>query len=534
MSTAEFHPSPHLQAARYDSFDAMIFREVGGAANSPVVEASRQIARAFCGPLGLAMDASRRVGDANHTNTIGHDDADRFVFDGFAALFRSKPEQSGMGTPLTRDVLARVMADQRFPAVRGDTIGDEVAAAFGASALLRVVAENLPKDVKQRAEEERKAREQAEDAAGYAEAMENDPGADPQEQSDARAAAAKAKQKSADAAAALAASVSANAPEIGAAVARGVGAAQSSADAVRSSGNAFGVGSFDPGAGMDVASRMQLAKMVEKAGPAFRELLRIIGRVVQDRAEKSARKLASEHGDVAEVASGSDIDRLVEDELAAIADKRDVLALARLADDAMMQVEVEARETEVKGDLIILLDESGSMSSVVHPDRPEVTREAEAKGITIALAHSMVRERRSVKVLFFQSEVTHTIEITPADVTRRVDGCPAASRKLAEIASRSLGGGTLFDPPLRTAMAELDKGRAKGADVMMITDGYSAVSDEVSKLVADARRKHGVTFYAMAIGKDARQSVPVFAKFADKVFSGDSLMEGAKQLVEVL
>ena len=506
-----FSPMKHRQAVGFHRVDEILYSRVADAA--PVLPES--------------------IGRISRSLGSGKSEAMTYSFDTFAATYKHDPKMSGLGSPIAKDVIGRVMKHEKYAELRSATVGDEVASALATVSLTTAVAELLPQELKQKAEEERKAREKAEDANTYAEEIADDGEATAQEVAEARAAAKKARDAAQQAAAALATALRDNGEKISAAVSKGVGAATDAASAVQSSGNAFGVGSFDPSGSMDIASRMQLAKMVQNSGPAFRELLRIIGRLLQDRAEKSSKRFAAEAGDVAEVAQGSDVDRLLDEEVSALADKDDVIALARFADDSMMQVEVEARETAVKGDVIILLDESGSMSAPIVPGSP-ATRESEAKGITIAIAHAMLREKRTVKVLFFQSEVTKIVDITPADVTARENGMPVASRKLAEIASRGTGGWTLFDAPLTEAMDVLASGKMTGADVMMITDGYSTVSDSVAERVKTVRQKHGVTFYAMAISKDARAAVPVFERFADRVFSGDSLLAGAKELVELL
>lgn len=505
-----FTPLAHRQAQQYHRLDEIMYGRVADAA--PVLPES--------------------IGRISRSLGTGKSEAMTYSFDTFAATFKPTPVLSGMGSPLAKEVSDRVMKHERFPELRASTVGDEVAAALATVSLTTAVAEILPQELKKKAEEERKARDKATDAETYAEELAEDTEATAQEVADARDAAKRARTAAQQAAAVLAEEIRDAGGKIATAVSKAMGAAIEDASAAKSGGNAFGVGSFDPTGSMDITARLQLAKMVQKSGPAFRELLKIIGRVMQDRAEKSFRKFAAEAGDVAEVGQGSDVDRLLDEELAALADKDDVLALARFADDSMTQVEVEARETAVKGDVIILLDESGSMSCAT--TSPNVTREAEAKGITIGIAHAMLKERRSVKVLFFQDTVTKVIDISPADVTARKNGMPVATAKLAEIASRGLGGGTAFDAPLTTAMDLLTEGKMKGADVMMITDGFSTVSPAVSARVEQARKTHGVTFYAMAVGKESRGCVEVFSKFADRVFSGDSLLTGAKELVDLI
>jgi len=504
-----FTPLAHQQAQRYHRLDEIMYSRVADAA--PVLPES--------------------IGRIARSMGTGKSEAMTYSFDTFAATFKPSPAPSGMGSPLAREVSERVMKHERFPELRASTVGDEVASGLATVSLTTAVAEILPAELKRKAEEERKARDKATDAETYAEELAEDSESTAQEVADAREKARQARESAKRAAAVLAVEIRDSGGKIATAVSKAMGAAIEEAGAAKSAGNAFGVGTFDPTESMDIAARLQLAKLVQKSGPAFKELLKIIGAVLQDRAEKAAKKFAADAGDVAEVGHGSDVGRMLDEEVAALTDKSDALALARFADDAMMQVEVETRESAVKGDVIILLDESGSMSCEASPG---VTREAEAKGITIAIAHAMLRERRSVRVLFFQSTVTHRVDLSPADITARRNGMPVATAKLAEIASRGIGGGTEFDAPLTEAMDVLASGKMKGADVMMITDGVSHVSQRVSDRVNEIRKSHGVTFYGMAVGKEARGCVPVFEKFADRVFSGDSILAGAKELVEIL
>lgn len=509
-----FHPVQARQAMAYTRLDDLVFGRAADA--TPILPES--------------------VGRVSQALSTPSPDAASFLFDSFAAMFRRDPKPSTKGIPLAREIMARVMADERFPELRECTVADEAASSLGAVAMMNTVVQLLPAELKARAEAERKAREAAQDAATYAEQLADDPASTAEEIAAARAAREKARAREGSAYLALQNEIRDRGQQIAVAVAKATGASIADASAVRDTVIAFGVGAIDPSNTMDIAARLQLAKLAQKSGPAFRELLKIIGRLIQERSEKAARKFSHDSGEMSEVGQGSDVDRLLDEELAAIADADDVIGLARYADDSMDQIEVVLREPAIKGDVIILLDESGSMAAKIGRNAPDgLTREAEAKGLTIAIAHAMLREGRSVKVLFFQDRVTHRVEISPKDIARRVNGMPVATAKLAEIASRGLGGGTLFDAPLNEAMNTLEAGRMPGADVMMITDGFSTVSDATKARVEAIRKAHGVTFYALAVSADARAAVPVFERFADRVFSGDSLMSGAaSQLMDMI
>lgn len=505
-----FFPSPTDQAISYNRLDEMMFSRVADSA--PILPESVRFVQ---GQLGTGKSEARSI-----------------AFDAFGAVYRFDPKESGMGSPLNRDVLSRVMKDARYNELHQMTVGDEVASALASVALTKTVAENIPDEVKKKAREEQEARDEANDAKVYADELAEDNDATAEQIFEARRAAEKKRAVADQAAKNLSVAIRDGGEKMTRAVGIATAQACEEAETSKQVAEAFGTGSFDPSGGMDAAARFALAKTVQKSGPAFKAMLKIIGKLVQERAEKQSRKFSSDHGDIAEVGQGSDVDRLLDEELAALSDRADTLALARFADGDMMQVEVDSRETAVKGDVIILLDESGSMAAAV--GKGPTTREAEAKGITIAIAHAMLKERRSVKVLFFQSEVTHTIDITPSDVSRKENGMSVASRKLSEIATRALGGGTMFDAPLTKAMDVLASGSMKGADVMMITDGVSTVSDKVVERITGIRKTHGVTFYGMGIGPESRVCAPVFARFADKVFCGDSLLAGASELVEIL
>lgn len=509
-----FRPTQHRQVVSYNRLDQIVFERTADAA--PIL------------PDSVRLNANRL--------RCPVDSAAELAFDVFATFFRRNPKPSGMGPQLSRDIVDRVMADQRFNDIRTATVSDGVASALATVSLTDEISMKIPQELREKAEQERKAREEYEDRKAYAETLDNDVESMASEVAEARDDAEKSKEKYEAVVAEFKALIRDNGKKIQEIVVGAMTKADESAQAVVSSGNAFGFGSMEVGSDMDVAARLQLAKMAQKSGPAFAELLRIIGRLTQEYAQKSARKYRGDTGEVCEIGVGNDVPRLLVEELVALSDKSDPLALPRFMDRTMGQIEVETKETAVKGDVIFLLDESGSMSMRVHPNAPAgCTREAEAKGLVIAIAHAMLRQGRSVRVLFFQSTVTHRVDICPADIARRSNGMPVASQKLAEIAARGTNGGTLFDAPLTEAMDVLESGKMNGADVMMVTDGCSSVSDATSDRAKALRKKHGVTFYGLAVGNEARGMIPVFERFADRVFSGDSLMAGAAgQLLDLI
>lgn len=443
-------------------------------------------------------------------------------FDLFNSLRRSVVEDSGVGSPLVRDLMDRARRSPGYDGLRDDARGDEVAAFLGAASLAESISASLSDELKNAAERDRQARRDAEDAEGYADLLSQDADADPDAVADAAAETAKKREAAKAAAAALSVALRDSGKAVQKAVASAVAKAADEVSGYASAARTFGVGDATASGGVSVAEKFKLAETVAKSGPKFRRLADMIGRMTREALAKQASKTVHDSGEIVDVTIGSEPTLLVDDELLALRSPRfRMAALARYVEDRMLQYDVAVKDTLGRGPIVVLFDESGSMQG---------QNEAVAKGIALALAHVASRQRRVFVCHFFQCSVTHTVRIDPADGPSLDAGLSVALRKMAEIASRGTGGGTDFDPVLRQSVETVKAVGKDRADVLLLTDGVAPVSDEVVSLINSLRASSGANYLSLLIDKAgaARDSV---ARFSSRVWSSSNLLDGTASAI---
>ncbi len=185
--------------------------------------------------------------------------------------------------------------------------------------------------------------------------------------------------------------------------------------------------------------------------------------------------------DVVGVTTGSDVERLVPDELALWAcggGARADLAV-RLEEGRAVHLELEGTEHNKRGPLVIALDESGSMTG---------DRDIWAKAAMTALAKLAWNDRRPVKVVHF-STATRTHELRPGNY---------AGLQRAQMTF--LGGGTAIGRAVTVAAQEVEAWQrhgVKGADVVLVSDGVD--NPEGMSGALERFRASGVRLFGVAV-----------------------------------
>lgn len=446
-------------------------------------------------------------------------------FDTFQALVKNVPSISGYGDPMVKELVKRLRDSEKYAELRSYTLGEEVPALLGATTLTTELAAKLPEEFKKKAEEARKAKAEAEAAAQRAKEARDNPDSTEEQKLDAEEAAQEAAAAAQAAGVRLAAAIRNQGRAIAQACKAATEKAADETGAVSAACKSFGTGVGEVGGGLPPAEKYKLAELVKKSGPAFKQLCKLLGRLTAEAVHKQASKNKHEAGAIADVALGSDIPNVLEDEIVQLLNPGLRRAmLGKLAEDRAMQFEVENKEPQAKGDMVVLIDESGSMSG-----QPE----AEAKGVALALAHICMKQQRRFVAHFFQSDVTFTVEILPGDGTKKAaDGSNLAMFKFQQIALRGTAGGTDFDRPLARAIQTVRTGGLDKADILAITDGCCDVSDKTIRDVEALKGETGARVFTMLIGSG---DAGVVKRFSEKVWSCTSLLNGAaSELFELI
>jgi uncharacterized protein with von Willebrand factor type A (vWA) domain len=198
------------------------------------------------------------------------------------------------------------------------------------------------------------------------------------------------------------------------------------------------------------------------------------------------RRSRSSHArdEVSDIERGSDLGRVLPSELVKLTDPMLAVDFARaFVEGTLVQYRLHGRERQGRGPVVICVDSSGSM---------EGEREVWSKAVALALMQLALADKRRCRIVQFDDGVRRVDDFLPG----RVD----AASVMAAMAP-FFGGGTDFEEPLSKAMEAITEDTGlRRADVVLITDGEAIVTDGFRASWAEAKRKHEVTVFAVAIG----------------------------------
>lgn len=164
--------------------------------------------------------------------------------------------------------------------------------------------------------------------------------------------------------------------------------------------------------------------------------------------------------------------------------------LERLAEGTLLTQEYQGVEPVGKGDIVLVLDESGSMRRR-YPDGG--TPEGWAKSVLIALLDRAKAERRGLVVIGFAGRGQQQVWRFP-----RGQGSPALIVDL--FTHQPLGASTYYEEPLEMVLDEV----GEGSDVVFLTDDQGSVSRAwLAEVWLPARERIGFRVFGLSLATTA-------------------------------
>ncbi|WP_297277982.1 VWA domain-containing protein [uncultured Brachyspira sp.] len=178
--------------------------------------------------------------------------------------------------------------------------------------------------------------------------------------------------------------------------------------------------------------------------------------------------------------------------------------------DAYIEEEIQVKEEDKKGPIIICVDTSGSMKGV-----PETV----AKAITLYLASRAMKQKRDCYLINFSTQI-NTMDLT----------YPNTMDNLIEFLRLSFNGGTDPIPALRHAIKTMNTENYKKSDLLFVSDFVFNEFREEDYKLAEAQKKNENRFYSLIIG-----NTPMFnvgKSLFDYNWCYDSSMGSVKEITE--
>lgn len=239
------------------------------------------------------------------------------------------------------------------------------------------------------------------------------------------------------------------------------------------------------------------------------ELLRIarsLGKYREIIADKRKNGYAYGRGEKYDLTHGNDINNCLSSELALLGTpETQVLFIRKYEKKQLTQYQKRTPIIKGKGDMIVLVDESGSTRSV----------QAWEKAFALAMLDIAAKDNRKFAMIHFaNAENVKTDLFEPGRYT---------ADDVIRAAEQFFGGGTDFEAPLTEAMTLMEKGY-ENADITIITDGECRISEEFAEQFRNAMLKYKATVTGILLDKD-RACGKTLEPFCDKIYHSKDITE---------
>jgi uncharacterized protein with von Willebrand factor type A (vWA) domain len=258
--------------------------------------------------------------------------------------------------------------------------------------------------------------------------------------------------------------------------------------------------------GEEASRRIDLGRRLA-SNPKLIRLAALVGRFREQARSLRQARTPRRSSEVFSVDMGSELGHLLPEELVRLrhpAARLDLLR--RLLEGRAGVYSLRGLDRHGRGPMIVCLDCSSSMTGA---------KELWSKAVALTLLEIARRQRRAFEVIAFTGAEAPLAHF-PLLRTRGDDPERAGVLALAE---HFPGGGTSFEKPLAAALERAQEPRARGrADVVLISDGESSISDAFAARLESARRQDeiGILTVLIDVGTSSLETVK---RFSDRVTS---------------
>ena len=303
---------------------------------------------------------------------------------------------------------------------------------------------------------------------------------------------------------------------------QGMADAIEEADEIQNAIAAFGgfCSTSDKGNGMPremtAREKIELAMRV-RCSPKLKLIAEMCGRFT--RIAMSVQKTRVNHppSEITSITVGNDLAHLLPSEVALLGDPDlEDLFYLKFAERRLLQYDLEGREPEGRGPIILALDESGSMEELAGG----IIKDVWSKSVMLGLLSIARHQRRDLAVIHFSGLGQLRTSVFP-----RGESTPL---ELIDAVEFFFGGGTVFDPWMEEAVGLVDQDRFDRADVIVVSDGIAHISERAEAEWWRMKVGRKMRCYGILIGTD--RGLEALGRISDAVMTLNDL----KQDLDVL
>jgi len=267
---------------------------------------------------------------------------------------------------------------------------------------------------------------------------------------------------------------------------------------------------------MTAQEKIELAMRVMRS-PRLKLIAEMCGRFTRIAMSVQKSRVSHPPSEITSITIGNDLAHLLPSEVALLGDPDlEDLFYLRFAERRLLQYELEGRESEGRGPIILALDESGSMSEPLGG----VVKEAWSKSVMLGLMAIARRQKRDLAVIHFSGPNQLRTSIFPKG--------ESAPLGLMDAVEFFFGGGTVFEPWMEEAVQLVDQDQFDRADVIVVSDGLASISARTEAEWWKRKAERKMRCYGVLIGME--YGAEALDRISDAVMTLDDL----KQDLDVL
>lgn len=269
----------------------------------------------------------------------------------------------------------------------------------------------------------------------------------------------------------------------------------------------LGIGKEDkPGESFKASINMKKMSKKLLANPNHARIMQLLGRFKRV-ADSTMRTKSEGQEELVGITMGNDLDNILPEEIAEFMDPdTEVAFLDKYSNGNLLQYDTSAKNPEGKGDMIIVLDESGSMVEGKIDLNPTCSFLEVSRAILFGLATIAKKDNRRLRVIRFDGGAVEQKFDTMDDVMMFALDGPVKY------------GGTSYDNMLSRLMLVMGEERKKKSDVIIVSDGESTITKDYLDAYTKMKEEIGFKTLSIMIGSCGYE----LGRISDVVFNNVS------------
>jgi uncharacterized protein with von Willebrand factor type A (vWA) domain len=241
----------------------------------------------------------------------------------------------------------------------------------------------------------------------------------------------------------------------------------------------------------------------------LQEIMKLAGRMVNIAQKKQRQKVQYIRTEVVGIEQGDELENVIPSEFAYLMHDSPALKtlfMKKLSQGELLQYELDSKEPQAKGPIIVGIDCSGSM---------EGYSDVWSKACGLAMYSIARMQKRDFGLMLFNTDVIQETFIKKGE---------HQPQKLLNILSAGTGGGTSFEKPLTWAVKQIKSDVHKHADLVMITDGICDITNDFKARHDTDKKDAEFSTFTILIGGGTTEEKTA-KKFSDTVTSLENMIK---------